>query len=283
MATTRAEVDVVVTGLAQLDKLQSSVDKVGATFGRLRTTLVGVGLAAFGKAALTLGDQISDLADATDISIGKIKEFGTALEEAGGKGDAVDIALTTFSNKLQEARAGSIKAQEAFRKLGVSREALANPNVNQLLDQTVQGLANLDTASARGAASMDMFGKAGRGAAPETLNKSLKEGAGSGDQYAQSIKRADELQTNFNNALKTTKLLFLEAFSPAIDKVNQLGKALKENKDTAESNIQSCGRGIGNQFCCRCRIGLGKGNRLHWSWSYGSNEFCHRCNWSRYF
>ena len=235
VATTRAEVDIVVNGLNNLDKLQNKLDTVTDRFGRLRTALLGVGFAAFSRLSLQLADQIADLSAATDISIAKIKEFGDALEEAGGRGDAVDMALTTFNNKLEEARAGSLKAQAQFRNLGISLEDLGNPNTNELLDKTAKGMAALESSSARAAAAQDMFGKAGRGADPRQLAESLVAAAGSGDKYAESIRRAAELQGNFDKAIKELKLIFLEAFEPAIVKINELAKSLRESEGAITS------------------------------------------------
>ena len=237
MANTKAQIDVVVTGLAALDKLDKKISDVSKVFGGLKTKLAGLGLAAFARAALQTADQISDLSDATGIAVGRIKELQGALNAAGGSGDKADAMLNTFARKLDEAASGSMKAQMQFRNLGVSLTDLEQNDTATVLDQIFQGISKLNSPTAEAAALMEMFGKGARGVAAAKLYESFLAARGSGDQYSESIKRAGELQDNFNKAISNLKLIFLEAFSPAIQKLNELSDYFSKNKTAVNDLI----------------------------------------------
>lgn len=237
MAVTKAQVDIVVNGQLGLDRLQTSLEHVHQRFSNLRTAILGLGLAALGASALQTADQMMDLSDATGFTIARIKELKGALQEAGGESANVDRLLITFGNFVDTAAEGSLKAQASFRKLGISLNDLANLEIQDLFDKAARAIGNIEDPTRRAAAAQEIFGKAARGVDMTKFISDLEKATGSGAKYEESIRRAAELQGKFDEAVANVKYAFLEAFEPALTKLNELFDKLKENKDTVESLV----------------------------------------------
>jgi phage-related minor tail protein len=230
MATTNATIDVSVNGLSNIDRLNTSLDALGRKFTGLKTALVGVAFGAFGRSALQLADELQDLSNASGIATGNLLEFKKALETSGGEAGAMSTAISNFARSIDEAAQGSLKAQQSFLELGVSLQDLANLSERDLLIKTLEGISRLPAASERAAAMMEKFGKSFRTVDPGDLANKLRTTEGSMNQYADSIKRAAELQDNLATAQGVLKLAFLEAFSGPIQRLNDFNKALEEGK-----------------------------------------------------
>lgn len=80
---------------------------------------VGVAFAALGARGIKLGDELGDLADATDISAGALLNFRNSVIEAGGKADDFQQIAAKLNQSVQEAAGGNEKFTEAFKRLGV--------------------------------------------------------------------------------------------------------------------------------------------------------------------
>lgn len=230
MANTKAQIDVVVTGLAALDNLDKKITGVGKVFGGLRAQIAGLGLAAFARSALLTADAINDISDSTGVALGRIKELQMALQEAGGQSEKAGDLLNVFSRKIDEAASGSMKAQMQFRNLGVSLTDLEQNDTATVLDQIFLGISQLNGPTAQAAALMEMFGKGAKGVAAAKLYETFLAARGEGDKYAETIKRAGDLQGQFDRAVSNLKFIFLEAFSPAIQKLVEVSDYLSKNK-----------------------------------------------------
>jgi len=134
---------VTAEGLENLTKLSDAAEKAKNKIDGLGTAILGVSFGAFILGALEAADRISDLSDATGIAIVNIKSFETALETSGGKAKNVERAINGFVASIEAAADGSIKAREAFNKVGVSLEDIRDLSEQDLLDQTIKGLAKM--------------------------------------------------------------------------------------------------------------------------------------------
>jgi lambda family phage tail tape measure protein len=235
MAVTKAQVDIVVNGQLGLDRLEKSLESVHQRFTGLKTAILGLGLAALGTSAIQTADQMMDLSDATGFTIARIKELKYALQEAGGESANVDRLLITFGNFVDTAAEGSLKAQASFRKLGISLNDLANLEVEALFNKAAQAIGRIEDPTRRAAAAQEIFGKAARGVNFQAFVTQLDKATGSGQKYEESIRRAAELQGKFDESVANLKYAFLEAFEPALIKLNELVDKIRENKDTVES------------------------------------------------
>ena len=239
MATTtnNAQINIAVTGIQQLERLQTGLDKTHKLFGSLKTSIAGIGFAALGRSALTMADDLQDLSNATGIAVGRLVEFKKALTTSGGEADKMPQAINQFVRSIDEAAQGSIKAQNSFRDIGVSIDDLRKLGEQELLVKTLDGIAKIEDPSRRAALMMEKFGKSFKTVDPGELAAKLRETAGAGDKYAESVKRAAELNDALAEAASSVKLAFLEAFSPLITKINDFNNGVKTSKDSMDSLI----------------------------------------------
>ena len=230
MATTNAQINVSVNGLSSLDTLDKKLTGLGTMFGGLKTKLAGIGLAAFGRSALTAADDLTDLSNATGIAIGRLIELKTILTEAGLPADAMSNAVGKFTLSIQEAADGSLKAQNAFAAVGVSLQDLKTKSEQDLLTQALGGFDKISSSSEKAAVKMDLFGKSFRTVDPTDFKNKLDAAAGSGDKYAESMRKAAELNDNLATAMTNLKIAFLQVTAPLVNFVNYIagsGKSIE--------------------------------------------------------
>ena len=202
--------------------LERGTARLGATFGRLRNVLLGAAFVGLARSSIALADEISDLSDATGMAIDQIVKFQEALATSGKSADVALIALTSFQNKLGEARGGSDEAQQAFRKLGFSLDDLTGAD-NDILKQALVRMKEMPDAARQTATQMDFLGKAGRGL---TINDNfidtLTNGTGATIKQTDAIKEAARLNDEFAKSFAKIRLAFLEAFNPIMKSVTWL-------------------------------------------------------------
>ena len=259
MATTTANINIAVNGQQQLERLQSGLDRVNKAFGGLKTQIAGLGFAALGRSAILAADELQDLSDATGIAIGRLIELKSAIQASGGQAEQMPQALNTFLRSMDEAAGGSLKAQNRFRSLGISLENLRTLSDRDLMLKALEGIGKVSDSGRRATLMMDMFGKSFKSVDPRQLADQLKATAGEGDKYAESLRRAAELQNNFEKATKTFQLAFLEAFSPIINLINTFNKDVEKSKDSFDNlvtGIKAVGVALATVFAVQIGTGL---------------------------
>lgn len=222
MATTNAQINVSVNGLNSLDTLEKKLTGISAKFTGLKTKLAAVGFAAFGRSALTMADDLNDLSNATGIAIGRLIEYKDALVAAGGQADAMSAGIVKFTQSIDEAAQGSLKAQNAFAEIGITLNDLKTLSEEDLLAKALTGFDKITDKSREAAIKMDIFGKSFKTVDPRQMSDALKEAAGTGDKYAQSIKQAAELNDKMAKALTDLKIAFLQVTAPIVEMINKI-------------------------------------------------------------
>jgi lambda family phage tail tape measure protein len=228
MATTNAQINVSVNGLSSLDALDKKLTGLGTLFGGLKTKLASIGLAAFGRSALTAADDLIDLANATGIAVGRLFELQTVLREAGLPADAMSNAVSKFTNSIQEAADGSLKAQNAFAAVGVSLQDLNTKSEQELLTKALGGFDKISTSSEKAAVKMELFGKSFKTVDPTDFKNKLDAAAGSGDKYAVTMEKAAKLNDNLATAFTNLKIAFLVVTEPLVNFVNAISNSGKD-------------------------------------------------------
>ena len=228
MATTNAQINVSVNGLSSLDALDKKLTGLGTMFGGLKTKLAGIGLAAFGRSALIAADDLTDLSNATGITIGKLIELQTVLKESGLTGDSMSASVTKFTQSIQEAADGSLKAQNDFKALGISLQDLNTMSEQDLLSKALSGFDNISTSSEKAAIKMNLFGKSFRTVDPTDFKNKLDAAAGSGDKYAESMRKAAQLNDNLATATTNLKIAFLQVTAPFVNLINAIAGSGKD-------------------------------------------------------
>jgi hypothetical protein len=168
-------------------------------------------------------------------------------------------AINALLRSIDEAAGGSIKAQNAFMRLGVSLTDLGALSEKDLLIATLEGIAKLPTATERATAMMQNFGKSFKTVDAQELLDKLRATAGEGDKYAASIKRAAELNDQLATAQGNLKLAFLEAFTVPIQKIieftDQTSKGT-EKMDMLVTAIKAAGIALAAAFAISGITGL---------------------------
>jgi len=206
------------------DTLTSRTDKLFGTMSRLKTALVGAALISFGRGAIQAADAINDLSEASDLSIAKIIQLQEALQQSGGKADSAGKLITTFYKSIQEARDGSDKTQEALGKLGVTFQMLKTATPEEMLQTAANKLAGIKDPAEKTALAIDIFGKSMIGVNPAKFAEELGLSTAEFEKQAAAIKRAADLNDQWEKSITKIRLAFLEAFGPII---SGLGKVLE--------------------------------------------------------
>ncbi len=240
-AADRATKDFATTanniGGSGFAKLTANIDAVHKRLMSLKTLVAGAMFAGLGRSALQMADELQDLSNATGIAIGRLIEFKKALAVSGGEGDQMATAINAFVRSIDEAAQGGLKAQNSFKELGISLKDLGKLSEQDLLEQTLKGIAAIEDPSRRAALMMDKFGKSFKTVDPGELLAKLQATRGEGDKYADSIKRAAQLQDDFATAQGNLKLAFLEAFAPAIKMVNDFSEKVNQGKASMDGLV----------------------------------------------
>ena len=232
-------VDIGVTGLNNLTKLQNNIDGLNKRMLGLRSIIASGIFAGLGAGALRMADDLQDLANSTGIATARLLELKDALSDNGGQVDQLAQGVTTFVRSIDEAAQGSLKAQNTFRELKISLQDLQTLSEQELMVKALKAIGNIGNASRRAAILTDLFGKSYRTVDAAGLADDLEKSAGSMDKNAAAIDRASKLSDALAKALGTIKLAFLEAFSPAIDAINKFNTATAEGTARLDTLIAS--------------------------------------------
>ena len=99
------------------DKVQGFTASTTLSLAAITTAFVSVT-----KASLAYADQISDVAQANEMSVQSVLRLSQALQVSGGQSENSAKLMGTFNQKIDEAAQGSDKAQKAFARIGRSEE-----------------------------------------------------------------------------------------------------------------------------------------------------------------
>jgi lambda family phage tail tape measure protein len=246
MANTIAQLAVKL-GLETTDFTQG-IEKAKSQLSDLANkipTLAAVGVAAFGAMtakALQFSDQMSDLSDATDISIASILKISEALEQSGGHADNAGKNLTKFVQSIDEAAQGSKTAQDAFARAGITLKDLANLSTEQLLNKTTEGIAKMGDVASRTGVAVALFGKGIKGVDLPKFNEEIQKSSEEFQKYADAVSNAADLHDKLEAKSTKTLVMFTNAFLPTLntmfDALNKTGGAMETVMDIAGKWLQ---------------------------------------------
>jgi hypothetical protein len=218
------------SGAARLGSAFSGASGIGvAAWGKLAGVVAALGGAAGFvkgvKGAIDLGESLKNMSDRTGIAVDKLVILEQAFREAGLEADDIGLSINRMQRYIE--RAGPQKLGEAFFVLRQLRP-----------EQQFQVLANainsMGTASERGEAAMEAFGRGGG----KLLAVFAKSG-GLGDIQKDLGKQAELLRQNADAFAKAADLLkrtstqfrgffvgvaagLINTLGPIIDKVSKI-------------------------------------------------------------
>ena len=193
--------------------------------------VAGAAFAGMAHHAMEFADQISDTADATNLSIASVLKIGDALEMSGGHFEDVGKVIGKFNQNISAAAMGSKPLQDAFLKLGIGMKELASPDTEKLFEKTVAGLAKIGDIATATNIKVQLFGKGMRSVDMVNFNDLIKEGNGAWEKYADAVQVAADLHDKLAAKGTRTTLMFTQAFLPALnttfDALNKSGSAFE--------------------------------------------------------
>jgi lambda family phage tail tape measure protein len=182
--------------------------------------------------ALSYGDAISDAAKANEVAVASILALSKGLAQNGGNADNATKLISSFTAKVGEAAQGSLGAQQAFGRLGVSLNDLAKLSPDKLFDKTLYSIAALQDPITRNAAAMEMFGRAAKGVDFVGLASGTQVARDKFKAYAAAVEEAGRLHDALSAKAGQTMLMFTNAVIPT------LGTLFDHwNKNTAASKF----------------------------------------------
>jgi lambda family phage tail tape measure protein len=230
--------EFVTKGVQDIDKAKDKIDGVNRAVSGLATALLGVSFASFVSGALQAADRISDFSDATNISIASLKGLEAAMNSAGGNGRNLERSINQLFAAIESANGGSLAARDAFAKVGVSLNDLRNLSEADILQKTLQGLAQLPAGAERSAVASTLLSKAFRGIDPAQLLEALDP-----DKYLaneEATKKAAAAQQQLEQSYKTLQEGAIAALEPIL-------KLMGEHTLTVE-NATKMIQGLGIAF-----------------------------------
>jgi lambda family phage tail tape measure protein len=201
------------TGLQRAKKSLSEIGDFAVKAG----AVAGAAFAAMTYKAMQFSDEMSDLADATGVSIAKVLQLSNATQRAGGNFEDGSKALTKFVQNIDAAVGGSDEMRKSFEKAGVSISDLSNLSIEQLLDKTSKGIAVIGDKATQTGAKMDLFGKAFRKTDMEIFNQYIQQGTAEFEKYEEAIKIAADLTDKFEQIANKLGLTFIEKVMPSMN------------------------------------------------------------------
>ena len=227
--------EFVTKGVEGIDRAKDKIEGVNRAVGGLATALLGVSFAGFISGALQAADRISDFSDATNISIASLKGLEAAMNAAGGNGKNLERAINQLYAAMETANSGSLQARDAFAKVGVSLGDLKNLSEADILQKTLEGLAQMPAGAERSAVATQLLSKAFRSIDPKTLLEALDPAKYAASEEA--TKKAAEAQQRLEESFKSLQEGAINALEPIL---NLMGEA-KLTAEAATKIVQGLG------------------------------------------
>jgi len=192
-----------------LSKLQNLFRNLGGAAG-----LSVAGVTAMSHAIMEMAGQVNDLADAYDLSVGRVLQFQKAIMLAGGKAEDANTILGTLFTRISSAQEGNDAVIAQFEELGISFKELKESTPDQLLKRVYEGLNNIGNTFERVKAIRELLGKAGLGKNLQEVTDTLSKSTAEFERHAASLKKWDDMGDALALTFKNLQLAFADLFAP---------------------------------------------------------------------
>jgi lambda family phage tail tape measure protein len=220
------KVKVNVDGANKLNQLGDGANKAAGAISGLAAGILGVGFGAFIQGALKSADAMVDLSDATGLTVASVKAFGESMRLAGGNSAGAERAIMTLFSSIESAADGGQKAQEAFAKVGVTIKDLETLSEADILQKTIEGLAEIPAGSERAAAATALLGRTFRGVEAERFLETLDPAKYA--EFEASAKKAADTVEKFENIFASLQQGALTALDPILEIIKELNFTAKD-------------------------------------------------------
>ncbi|HNO80609.1 MAG TPA: hypothetical protein PKN33_21385 [Phycisphaerae bacterium] len=152
---------------AGLRRAQKRLKAFGAGLRNIGTRLTAFGaslaapLAASVKVFASAGDQLDKMSKRTGVSVESLSELGFAAEQSGADLETLEKGIRVMQRTMGDASQGLATAVDAFDTLGLKVEQLQGLSPEKQFTLIADRLSQIADPTARAAAAMDVFGRAG--------------------------------------------------------------------------------------------------------------------------
>lgn len=230
------------SGLGQAEGDLNKFSSTAKTIGVGAVAALGYAFVATAKEALSFADDMTELAQANDMSVASVLELTQALTTSGGKVENAGKLIASFTNKIDEAAQGSQKTRDKFAELGVSLSDIQKLSETDLLRKTISGLSEIEDPVRRNALAFDLLNKAAKGVDFKSLNTDLAGVKGAYDKSEESFKKIEEYGDKIALAWFKAKVNIADAI---IAMVTAAEKEQKMNLYGANSYSEALGKSLG--------------------------------------
>ena len=203
---------------------EQNVEKTSKAFDGLSKVIAGIGFGALITQSINLGARLSNLSDATGLTIARIKGLQDAFVTSGGTADQAADGISDLIKNIGEAATGSNELISAFQKVGVSLTDLQNLSEQDILRKVIKGLAGIPDVATRTAIGMKIMGESIKGVDLTNVNASFDKFTVKAANLDKSAKSAAEAQKALSNAFNDVQVGVLAGIEPLSKSVAQLAK-----------------------------------------------------------
>jgi len=160
----------------------------GSLLARFGPAALGAAALKFGYDVVNVADNVSDMADRLDVSVGAILRVERALAGTGIKIEDVEVSFNKLESSRSDAAAGNEKLRASFERLGVSVEDILDPSVkaDKILEKIGAKSLTLGRAGSIGAIG-DIFGSKGAAKAFTTATLTSQNKTDYGDNNLETM------------------------------------------------------------------------------------------------
>lgn len=221
--------------------------KVGATAiaaTTAATVAFGTALTKSVKSTADYGDNVDKMSQKIGISAESYQKWDYVMTRAGGSVDSLKMGMKTLSQQAE-------KNSDAFQKLGISQEEVANMSQEELFEKTITGLAGMEAGTERATLASQLLGRAGVDLGPllnqgseaieEQMDMAVKYGMVMPDSAVKASAAFEDSLTTMQMTMTGLKNRMMGEFLPAFTQVTD-GLALLFTGDL--SGIDDINNGI---------------------------------------
>lgn len=245
-----------------LSALGSVAGGVGIAFTAVTTAVTAVGAATVGtgkaiweatSGVAEYGDNIDKMSQKMGISAQAYQEWNAVMQHSGTSMESMKASMKTLANAVE-------KGNEAFERIGLTQEQLANMSQEQIFEATIAGLQNVEDTTERTYLAGQLLGR-GATELGALLNTSAEETQAMRDRVRElggvlsdeAVKSAaqfqdnlQDLQTAIDGVKRGILSELLPAFNDLMDGFTKLVSGEEGADDAIVSGIENLMTGIGN-------------------------------------
>lgn len=235
--------------LSTLNKVETQVAKLKTSFNALGTALGAIAFGSMIANANKFADSISDLSDATEISIQKVLGFSAAVQANGGTIEGAQKGMAKLVASIDDAANSAGTGREAFKDVGVSLTDLRTKTSSQIFDQAIKGLAGITDVATRARLATELLGKEAKLINFSNVAADFDTASAKAVKLASAYKAGADAQQSLETNLKNLTSALLQVIEP----LNKIVATINISVDAFASLIKILG------YAAAAYLFLGKG------------------------